>query len=183
MFAQSALSKWLPLGPGIETPVVRIPKGIEPPPANLILEASTHRTKAAERAFRIRANGRLRNTDWRYCSHCHGVRRAITHFAFNQAVGYPVCKRAVSRNSNSSRDRRVARLRAILIGVLGDACECCGAREDLTLDHIVPLGGRRKRMERVQEYAAAVSSPGGFQWLCYPCNASKGASETCRLEH
>lgn len=51
------------------------------------------------------------------------------------------------------------------------ACTCCGATDDLTRDHIVPLrhGG----------------ASGPLRTLCRPCNssASRHPDNECRLEH
>jgi 5-methylcytosine-specific restriction endonuclease McrA len=74
----------------------------------------------------------------------------------------------------------------------GRSCACCGATENLTLDH-VNGGGTRHRAEVTGQpkvagwvfYRWVVKNgfPAGFQVLCFPCNQSKGTRERCRLNH
>lgn len=62
-----------------------------------------------------------------------------------------------------SQDRR--RLRKRVMERCGGRCVNCGSREDLTLDHIVPVskGGKNSRKN--------------LQMLCYDCNQEKADEE------
>lgn len=51
----------------------------------------------------------------------------------------------------------------------GPACTCCGATDDLTRDHIIPL--------------AAGGDNHQLTTLCRACNSSKRDTGACRLEH
>jgi 5-methylcytosine-specific restriction endonuclease McrA len=46
----------------------------------------------------------------------------------------------------------------------GAACVHCGADEDLTIDHIIPVA------------AGGTDDPANLQVLCRRCNSAKGAS-------
>lgn len=60
-------------------------------------------------------------------------------------------------------DRKARRLRPVILARDGNRCVTCGATEDLTIDHIIPIinGGR-------DDY-------GNLQTLCRTCNSRKGA--------
>ena len=72
----------------------------------------------------------------------------------------------------------------------GQACACCGAREQLELDH-VGGGGNKHRDEltgsgsgtHLYRWLIKSGFPPGFQVLCRPCNRHKGGSDRCWLDH
>lgn len=98
----------------------------------------------------------------------------------------------IEANPEKHRDRArqtFDRLRAEVFDHYGRACVCCGAADDLTIDHVNGDGGRHRA-----EIGATSSSamyrwlikngfPEGFQTLCGPCNGSKGTGAACRLNH
>lgn len=51
------------------------------------------------------------------------------------------------------------------------ACTCCGATDDLTRDHIVPLA------------RGGTNHPSNLRTLCRRCNSSARETGACRLEH
>jgi hypothetical protein len=74
----------------------------------------------------------------------------------------------------------------------GWTCACCGTAERPSIDHV--NGGGREHREEVlgdpiantyvfYRWLIANGFPEGFQTLCRPCNASKGPSKRCRLDH
>jgi hypothetical protein len=82
--------------------------------------------------------------------------------------------------------------RAAVFDHYGWACACCGATENLTIDH-VNGGGRAHRLTlfgnaeqggtHFWRWLADQGFPEGFQTLCMPCNSSKRDTARCRLEH
>ena len=69
---------------------------------------------------------------------------------------------------------------------------CCGATEDLTIDHLNGQGGghrtdlfngRRTGGWHFYRWLAANNFPPGYQVLCRACNNSKFQGERCRLDH
>jgi hypothetical protein len=89
-------------------------------------------------------------------------------------------------------------LRAAVFGHYGERCACCGATDDLVIDHVNGNGeehrsdlfGHRPRWNgktasTASFYRWLVSSgfPPGFQTLCRPCNSSKRRGTKCRLQH
>jgi hypothetical protein len=73
----------------------------------------------------------------------------------------------------------------------GRSCACCGATENLTIDH-VNGGGKAHRIElfgrdsvNIEFYRWLIEQnfPPGFQVLCKPCNSSKGEGTACHLVH
>jgi hypothetical protein len=84
-------------------------------------------------------------------------------------------------------------IRAAVFDHYGRSCQCCGAADQLTIDH-VNGGGAEHREELFGKGRAAGSTamylwlirngfPPGFQPLCRPCNRSKGRGECCQLDH
>ena len=83
------------------------------------------------------------------------------------------------------------RLRDRVLDHYGRACACCGATENLTVDHVTG-GGSAHRMELFRRDMGGVpfyrwlvrnGFPDGFQILCLPCNSSKGTGGRCKLDH
>lgn len=76
----------------------------------------------------------------------------------------------------------------------GRGCVCCGATDNLTIDH-VDGGGTAHRLEVLGFAQGKVAGwvfyrwlikndfPEGFQVLCFPCNQSKCNTGQCRLDH
>jgi hypothetical protein len=70
----------------------------------------------------------------------------------------------------------------------GHACACCGAADNLTIDHVDGDGGRHREeigegSRTLYRWLIARGFPAGFQVLCFPCNRSKGSGDRCRLDH
>jgi hypothetical protein len=91
-----------------------------------------------------------------------------------------------------ARARRDA-LKEKIFGHYGRACSCCGATEDLTLDH-VNGDGAQHRLElygnpqgsggtRFYRWLIKQGLPPGYQTLCRRCNISKAKGEFCRIDH
>jgi hypothetical protein len=91
-----------------------------------------------------------------------------------------------------ARARRDA-LREKVFGHYGRACSCCGATEDLTLDH-VNGDGAQHRLElfgsslapagtRFYRWLIKQGLPPGYQTLCRRCNLSKARGKFCRINH
>jgi hypothetical protein len=82
--------------------------------------------------------------------------------------------------------RERARIRDAVFGHYGRACTCCGATEDLTIDHANGGGGEERRRGGLRGYRLyalliATGFPDGFATMCNPCNGSKGDGPACRL--
>ena len=82
------------------------------------------------------------------------------------------------------------RLRDRVFAHYGRSCACCGAGQELTIDH-AGGGGREHREElfgpspgsgaKFHRWLAREGFPEGFQVLCAPCNHSKGDGARCRM--
>lgn len=77
-----------------------------------------------------------------------------------------------------------------VFGYYGEECACCGATEQLEVDH-VGGGGNQHRDEltgsgsgiHLYRWLIKNDFPPGFQVLCRPCNRHKGDGERCWLDH
>lgn len=86
--------------------------------------------------------------------------------------------------------RYVERLRETVFRHYGTSCACCGATEQLSIDH-VNGDGRQHRMElggntvsaAIYRWLVDNDFPEGFQTLCMPCNSSKDVTPACRKDH
>ena len=80
-----------------------------------------------------------------------------------------------------SREAR-AEMRARVFTAYGGAGACCGEShfDALTIDHIRPLKGKRRR-HRIYQHLLALGCPrdGNFQVLCLNCNMLKGTLAEC----
>jgi len=74
----------------------------------------------------------------------------------------------------------------------GHACACCGATENLSIDHVngdgrehreALFGSQGGASTSMYRWLARNGFPDGFQTLCRPCNTSKGSGERCRMPH
>ncbi len=79
---------------------------------------------------------------------------------------------------------RNARLRKLVFDHYGHECVCCGETEEklLTIDHIVPIGGQRRRKasnRNLYQYLVHNNFPDGFQVLCIGCNWAKSRFGIC----
>lgn len=92
------------------------------------------------------------------------------------------------------RDREYRhRIHAEALAAYGDGtCACCGAAENLSLDHIDGngadhreqlFGNRRKGGYRFYLWLRKNGYPPGYQVLCRPCNHSKAKTGRCQLVH
>jgi hypothetical protein len=88
--------------------------------------------------------------------------------------------------------RRREAVKAVVFAHYGLQCACCGATDDLTIDH-VNGGGEIHRQQlfgdtwdvSLQFYRWLITQgfPPEYQTLCVRCNASKGTGPACRIEH
>lgn len=95
-----------------------------------------------------------------------------------------------ARAAQHQRERE--QLRDQVFEHYGHACACCGATENLSIDHINGEG-RAHRLELFGRANAAGKDfwrwlrrngfPDGFQTLCKRCGSSKGTGTACRLNH
>jgi hypothetical protein len=90
--------------------------------------------------------------------------------------------------------RYYSRLKAQIFGRYGDRCACCGATDNLSVDHINGDGPTQRRealgrsydsgsTEPLYRWLVANGFPPGFQTLCRRCNASKWTLGSCRIDH
>lgn len=108
-----------------------------------------------------------------YRHHCNRCRNAysVAHrkkkFKSNPDT-YESLKKYVNARHKSHKET--------VLSYYGQKCECCGETEPkfLTVDHIVPIGGREKRAAagHVSIYSWLVKNgfPEGFRLLCSNCN-------------
>jgi hypothetical protein len=99
----------------------------------------------------------------------------------------PACRECMRRRGILE----TARVRDRVLDHYGRACACCGATEDLSIDH-VNGGGRAHRIELFGYKRAGTGFyrwlivqgfPDGYQVLCVSCNSSKQGGLACRLSH
>jgi hypothetical protein len=74
----------------------------------------------------------------------------------------------------------------------GRVCACCGATEDLNIDHLGGGGAKHRKAlfgspnaagDQFYRWLVREGFPPGFAVLCGPCNQSKGDGWWCRLDH
>ena len=96
------------------------------------------------------------------------------------------------RNRQAER-RAVELMRAAVLAWYGEACACCGATDDLGIEHVNGDG----RQQREALFGLNQVSGRFYRWLiehgfpddpplqvhCRPCNSSKGTGPACRLDH
>jgi len=84
-----------------------------------------------------------------------------------------------------------ASLRSRVHDHYGGQCTCCGATEDLCMDHIYSDGrrqrddlyGRQNVSTEFYRWIIDNGFPEDLQILCRPCSSSKWNRERCRLAH
>lgn len=78
---------------------------------------------------------------------------------------FPMSERSVSHplNRREEWDRKRARVAPRIFERDGHRCQECGATEEITVDHIVPIS------------AGGTDDDGNLQTLCRSCNSRKGA--------
>jgi len=95
------------------------------------------------------------------------------------------------RAQNTERQRAGRqRKRQLVLDHYGRSCACCGATDQLTVDHI-DGGGKLHRAEigsfkaghLMNTWLVKNNFPEGFQILCLSCNASKRDGPACQLRH
>jgi 5-methylcytosine-specific restriction endonuclease McrA len=71
-------------------------------------------------------------------------------------------------------------VREIVLSIYGAACACCGETLErvLTVDHVKPLRGKKKRSS-LWRRVLNLGCPDTFQILCFNCNQAKGVSAEC----
>jgi hypothetical protein len=87
---------------------------------------------------------------------------------------------------NERDRRRRAEIRRLVFEHYGTACKCCGATDDLTIDHVNGDGKEhRARHEYSYFYGWLVSNKfpddPPLQTLCMTCNQSKHRGPACQL--
>ena len=80
-----------------------------------------------------------------------------------------------------------ARLKAQAFAAYGDVCRCCKEhrRQFLTVDHVNNDGASHRRSigaRTVYAWLARHNYPGGFQILCWNCNAARHIHRRCPHE-
>jgi 5-methylcytosine-specific restriction endonuclease McrA len=92
--------------------------------------------------------------------------------------------REANPEKTAEADRRWSQMyRTSVFGHYGWSCACCGAADDLTIDHVKPREGAKLVGAPLYRWLIADSFPEGFQTLCRPCNRSKARRDRCRLDH
>lgn len=87
------------------------------------------------------------------------------------------------REQNRRYDRK---RRQQVLDHYGRKCACCGATDDLSIDHLDSELGRQHKAAgihggRLTHWLIVNGLPDGFQVLCRPCNRSKGSGPGCRM--
>ena len=152
--------------------------------------------------FRDSARGRRHAR----CRDCQAADKAAARALAPLPPPRPARARALSQAGDARRQRaeraadpepaRAAgsayrdRLRDRVFAHYGRSCACCGAGQELTIDH-AGGGGREHREElfgpspgsgaKFHRWLAREGFPEGFQVLCAPCNHSKGDGARCRM--
>jgi hypothetical protein len=93
--------------------------------------------------------------------------------------------------ANKMTYRHREKLRDQVFDHYGRACACCGATENLQIDHVdgggtahrITLFGYRGETYMFYRWLIRQGFPPGYQTLCGPCNSSKHAGLACRLDH
>src|SRR5271170_1236559 len=137
-------------------------------------------------------NGLMRNVIQRKtCRYCRKRKRLSEFYCNMGAAGKlrPECKDCTDTfRTPSSR-------RAAVFEHYGAACACCGATEELALDHVHGDGNKHRRSTGcgggtsfhawlLTRNFPAECEPGGefeLQTLCIPCNTSKATGDHCRM--
>lgn len=92
----------------------------------------------------------------------------------------------------AKRSARHRRRRNAILDHYGRACSCCGATQDLTVDHVNGGGNQHRAQLResgcgggygLYRWLVVNGFPEGFQILCGACNRSKDDGESCRIDH
>jgi hypothetical protein len=128
------------------------------------------------------------------CKPCEVV-RVKTYSDAHPAKVVARVRRWEAANPGKSAEYAVAareRARAAVFAHYGKSCACCGAVENLNIDHVDGRGAEHRRelfgTARRAGYPfyfwlIRQGFPGGFQTLCWPCNKSKETGERCVLDH
>ena len=152
--------------------------------------------------FRDSARGRRHAR----CRDCQAADKAAARALAPLPPPRPARARALSQAGDARRQRaeraadpepaRAAgsayrdRLRDRVFAHYGRSCACCGAGQELTIDH-AGGGGREHREElfgpspgsgvKFCRWLAREGFPEGFQVLCAPCSHSRGDGARCRM--
>ncbi len=65
---------------------------------------------------------------------------------------------------------------------MGEWCVCCNTVENLTIDHIVPIQGKRPQSCEVWK-SIVKGNTSNLQVLCQSCNSSKDIGSHCKIDH
>lgn len=119
--------------------------------------------------------------DSKLCGGCQTVKPLSDYYQNSSRVsGYQAwCKRCQLRDIKA----RNARNRAAILNHYGSRCVCCGATDELHIDHHYgrAVQGRQTPASGIGLYNWLIANdfPPGFQVLCGPCNRSKGPGFIC----
>lgn len=141
------------------------------------------------------------------CAHCGPERGPLpdsefhknAHHADGLASDCKSCRRKYRKRHRAEHKERLdaedaayrEQIRDQVFGHYGRVCACCGASEDMTIDHPggdgaahrVELFGVERSGTGHQFYLWLIREgfPDGYQALCRPCNSSKWTGEHCRI--
>lgn len=95
------------------------------------------------------------------------------------------CRNACGdRKRREISSQRYAGYRDLVIAHYGTVCQCCGVRDQPTIDHVDGDGkAHRETITSFYRWLVDNGFPEGFQTLCRPCNCSKRAGDRCQLDH
>lgn len=131
------------------------------------------------------------------CNRCKDCRKGADHQRYQDNRDAILARRRAHYEVHGDAVRNAQRRyrngnREAAFSHYGRACACCGATENLTIDHINGDGSQHRRelygdsqrgSTRFYIWLIKQGFPPGYQTLCHPCNASKKNSERCRLNH
>jgi 5-methylcytosine-specific restriction endonuclease McrA len=148
-------------------------------------------SKPLDQFHRDRARRDGRQTICKACGTVHERKR----YADNREAFAVYRRQQYAKNRDEALEysrQYGADLKAAVFEHYGRVCTCCGATEDLTIDHING-NGREYREDlfghnkaggaAVYRWIIANGFPDDLQTLCRPCNRSKGIGERCQLSH
>lgn len=106
----------------------------------------------------------------RHCKACGAVDTMKTYWEDPE----PYRKKGVENVQSRRKIRKIA-----VLEHYGKSCACCGESNSklLTVDHIVPIGGTKARVEAghrcIVDWLVTHDFPEGFQILCWNCNIGR----------
>jgi hypothetical protein len=127
------------------------------------------------------------------CEDCRKLRRQIQHDRKAQGLCIRCGSRPIAHSVENycqrcldlhTRSQRRGKIKIKVFNHYGRKCTCCGATQNLTIDHIDP-GLRRLEGDPPSDalYRLIIKKdfPPDYQVLCRACNSSKGHGPSCQL--